>query len=64
MIRQRLGWACAPGPAGGTEGGAGPPNFIIRHSVRPQTFTRSDFGSYIGLRLAVAATRVPATSIS
>ncbi len=27
-------------------------------------FTRSDFGSYSGFRLAVAATRAPATSIS
>ena len=64
MILERLGWACAPGPAGGTEGGAGPPNFMSRYSPQVQTFTRSDFGSYIGFMLAVAAMRVPATSIS
>lgn len=33
-------------------------------AIRCHTFTRSDFGSYIGLRLGSAATRTPATSIS
>ena len=31
---------------------------------KPQAFTRSDFGSYIGFSEASAFTRVPMTSIS
>jgi hypothetical protein len=45
-------------PAGGI-----PPQPDARR-IAAQTFTRSDLGSYIGLRLASARTRVPATSIS